>query len=377
MSKVESRKIAVSELPVELPDFADSYEPKDSLIKKWIINWILSSVKKKKIKENDIIPSKSDISKYLGVSIGTVQNAIRYVEDTGLLKSKQKLGTMIANISNPISGGIKSTSKRDLAIIAIKRLIIQRGYEIGDAVPSARKLAEFLHISQNTARLAYENLQSENILGSKQIRGNDSNWYLKKFPDFTNDELKILDNMYPETLVSKVTNILKNYLAENFTVGDKIPSHDLLASNLNVSIKTINDAVGNLNNEGIVITRRGRYGSILARNPLTSKFSSHNENLIFAGAEDAVFYSYQKIEEKIVKLINDNYNSGDKLPSMQELSKMFDVSTNTIRKALINISQDGFITFTRGRFGGTFVVEKPKSLDEQQYRWLSINPDYI
>ena len=67
------RQIAVTELPQEIPDFSSTFEPKDSVIKKWIINWILSAVKKKTIKENDLLPKKADISNYLGVSIGTVQ----------------------------------------------------------------------------------------------------------------------------------------------------------------------------------------------------------------------------------------------------------------------------------------------------------------
>ena len=98
----EQRKITINELPSELPDFS-GFEPKDSIIKKWIISWIKGAFSKKVIKENDILPSKADISQHLGVSIGTVQNAIRYVEDEGYLISKQKLGTMISNCTNPIT----------------------------------------------------------------------------------------------------------------------------------------------------------------------------------------------------------------------------------------------------------------------------------
>ena len=62
---------------------------------------------------------------------------------------------------------------------------------------------------------------------------------------------------------------------------------------------------------------------------------------------------------------------------MLELASMYDVSTNTIRKALISLEQEGFVTFGRGRFGGTFIIEKPNEIEEQKYQWLSINPDYI
>ena len=374
---LKHRKIQISELPDKLPDFNSNFEPKDSIIKKWITDWILSAVKANKIKENDILPSKSEISDYLGVSTGTVQNAIRYVEDEGYLKSKQKLGTMISNISNPISNTVKLTSKREKAVIAIKRTIVMNKYKIGKPVPSIRKMAEYIGISQNTTRLAYECLCREEILESLQMRGNDSNWYLKKIPELSGNELKYTDFFEADTIVDKLTEKLKTYLASNFQIGDKIPSHETISKQMNVSIKTINDCVKRLNRQGIIITRRGKYGSILAQNPLLPSFEPLKENSIFAKAEDAIFYSYQKTEAQLTDYINKNYNTNDKLPSMIELSGLFGVSTNTIRKALISLEQKGYITFARGRFGGTFIVQKPENAINNQYQWLSINPEFI
>lgn len=373
----KQRKISISELPHEVPDFSSTYEPKESIIKRWIINWILSSISKKSIKENDILPSKSEISDYLGVSVGTVQNAIRYVEDEGFLKSKQKLGTMISNISNPIKDSIRATSKREKAVFAIKKVILQKGYKIGKPIASTRKMSEYIGISQNTTRLAYEYLCSTGILESLQTRGKDSNWYLKSIPVLNANEIKNLDHMNADTIVVKLIDDLKSYLADNCKIGDKIPSHDNLSKYFNVSIKTIHDSLQQLNKEGIVISRRGKYGTILAQDPMNPAFEPLKENSIFAHAQDAAFYSYQKIESQLIKYINDNFSSGDKLPSMSQLSKMFDVSTNTIRKALISLEQDGIVTFSRGRFGGTFLIEKPNNIDIQKFQWLSINPEYI
>ncbi|MCD7780734.1 MAG: GntR family transcriptional regulator [Candidatus Gastranaerophilales bacterium] len=371
------RKIDINELPAEIPDFSTSFESKDSLIKKWIINWIKSAISKNTIKENDILPKKSEISNYLGVSTGTVQNAIRYVEDAGYLKSKQKLGTMISNCTNPFSQSEKLTSKREKAISAIKKAILQKGYKIGKPIPSTRKMSEFIGLSQNTTRLAYEHLCSIGILDSKQTRGNDSNWYLKEIPEITTGELKQIENMSADTLVFKLTIELKKLLSEKYSIGDKIPSHEDLASMLGVSVKTIHDCVKQLNKEGIVISRRGRYGSILAQNPLSPVFEPLKENSIFAEAKDAAFYSYKKIENKIIDLINNEYNKNDKLPSMSELANKYEVSTNTIRKALIALEQEGYVTFGRGKYGGTFVIDKPSNSDKQSYQWISINPKYI
>ena len=377
MSEVieNQRRISVSELPSEIPDFSSSYEPKDSVIKKWLINWIKSAISNSKIKSSDIMPKKSEISEYLGVSVGTVQNAIRYVEDEGYLTSKQRIGTMVA-CSNPIEA-TKSTSKRDKAVFAIKKAILQMNCKIGKPVPSTRKMSEYIGISQNTTRLAYEYLCATGILESMQMRGNDSNWYLKNIPAINQAEIKQIESMNADTLVIKLTDELKNYFAENYKIGDKIPSHEELSVKFNVSIKTINDCIKNLNKQRIIISRRGRYGSILAQNPLSPVYEPLKENSIFAKAEDAAFYSYEKIKSQITELINNEYNAGDKLPAMVDLAKKFDVSTNTIRKAMMSLEQEGYLTFGRGRFGGTFVIEKPSNSEKQQYQWISINPDYI
>ncbi len=374
---VEQRKININELPSEIPDFTLSFEPKDSLIKKWIINWILSAIDKKTVKENDILPNKTDISNYLGVSVGTVQNAIRYVEDEGYLKSKQRLGTMISNVSNPISEIRKSTSKRDKSIIAVQRVIMQEEYEIGKQIPSTRKMAEMIGVSQNTVRLAYEYLYRIGIIDSKKARGNDSNWILKDHPTVSDEALKSSENINADTLVKKITTDIKKYLSENYNIGDKIPSHEDLAKTLKVSVKTIHDCIQQLGKDGIIISRRGRYGTVLAKDPFNVTFVPLKESSIFAKAEDAAFYSYEKIESKIINMIKNNYKAGDKLPSMKELSAKFDVSTNTIRKALNSLSSQGYITFGRGRFGGTFLIEVPETLERQSYQWLSINPDFI
>lgn len=374
---VEQRKININELPSEIPDFTSSFEPKDSLIKKWIINWILSAIDKKTVKENDILPNKTDISNYLGVSVGTVQNAIRYVEDEGYLKSKQRLGTMISNVSNPISEIRKSTSKRDKSIIAVQRVIMQEEYEIGKQIPSTRKMAEMIGVSQNTVRLAYEYLYRIGIIDSKKVRGNDSNWILKDHPTVSDEALKSSENINADTLVKKITTDIKKYLSENYNIGDKIPSHEDLAKTLNVSVKTVHDCIQQLGKDGIIISRRGRYGTVLAKDPFNVTFVPLKESSIFAKAEDAAFYSYEKIESKIINMIKNNYKAGDKLPSMKELSAKFDVSTNTIRKALNSLSSQGYITFGRGRFGGTFLIEVPETLERQSYQWLSINPDFI
>ena len=51
LEKNELKRIEISQLPKEIPDFKNSFESKDSVIKKWLTDWITSGVKKGKISE--------------------------------------------------------------------------------------------------------------------------------------------------------------------------------------------------------------------------------------------------------------------------------------------------------------------------------------
>ena len=123
LEKNELQRIEINQLPKEIPNFKNSFESKDSMIKQWLSDWITKGVKKGQLKENTLLPKKADLAYYLGVSVGTVQNAIRYVEDSGLLESKQRIGTIIrsSNAQNPIIK--KASSKREKVITLIKKYI--------------------------------------------------------------------------------------------------------------------------------------------------------------------------------------------------------------------------------------------------------------
>ena len=135
LEKSELKRIEINELPKEIPNFKNTFESKDSIIKKWLSDWIVSAFKSGKIKENSLLPKKADLAYYLGVSVGTIQNAIRSVEDKGLLESKQRIGTVVRNFeaSNPIVR--KSTSKREKVIAQIKKLILDNKYQINQSLP--------------------------------------------------------------------------------------------------------------------------------------------------------------------------------------------------------------------------------------------------
>ena len=76
-------------------------------------------------------------------------------------------------------------------------------------------------------------------------------------------------------------------------------------------------------------------------------------------------------------MIFQNYDLGSKLPSMEELSKRLDVSTNTIKKALHNLAKEGYIGFSRGRYGGSFVINIPENQEPAAFRWLAVSKKYV
>src|SRR5690625_3765049 len=63
---------------------------------------------------------------------------------------------------------------------------------------------------------------------------------------------------------------------------------------------------------------------------------------------------YFKIENDIKeKILSGKYKSGDKIPSENELTEIYDVSRMTVRQAMNNLVNDGYLLKYKGK--GTFV----------------------
>lgn len=377
LKKDDFKQIHLNQLPKVLPNFKNANMSKDLIIEKWLTDWIVGGLKSKTIEKNSLIPKKAEIAYYLSVSTGTIQNAIRYVEDKGFLQSKQRLGTFVQDVNEPKLEMRKLTSKREKMIAEIKKYIVNNNYKKNQELPSSRQLAMKMNSSTNTVRLALENLASQNILENKTIKGNEKFWVVKNVPKLKSSELTKDTDIKSTTLVEQVEKELKSYIFKNYKVGDRLCSHSELASKLNVSIKTIHDSMKALIEQNILLSRRGKYGTTVIKISDSSVLTPQKESSIFVNPQDTMFYSYQKIEHNIKALIKNEYDLGEKLPAMDELSKKFNVSTNTIRKALQNLESQKIITFSRGRYGGTFVINIPEEeLSNQSFKWLAVNPQY-
>lgn len=373
LDKSKLKKLNKQDISITLPDLKNIFDSKVVAIGNWLIDWIETDFKTGKIKATNILPQKAELAYLLGVSVGTIQNALRYVEDKGYVESKQRIGTMVRDWKTQSTTVRKLTSKRDVCIDLIKKHILDNNIKIGQKIPSSRILASLIGASPNTTRLALEKLYSEGILEYNFKSAKENNLVLKtnKF-SLPKTNLNSSDNV---TLVEKIEKDLENYILNNLKIGDKLPVHETLSRELKVSIKTIHDGLKGLIDKGILLPRRGRYGTTVINLPGQKGSSAKKEDLIFASAKETAFYNYEKTQNHIKDLIVKNYKIGSKLPSIAALSTELDLSPNTIRKALNNLADDGYLRFVRGRYGGTFVMDIPDA-SAQSFKWLAVNPKY-
>ena len=341
------RKITVAEMSPHVHNFLPN-ENKVDKIKNWLVGWITLSLECGKIFPYDLLPSKADLACHIGVSQGTVQNAFRLLEDEGIVESKQRIGTYIKDNKQKTQME-KLTSKRDIAIECVKKYLLDNNYKNGDVLLSARKLAQIIGISNTTLRMAMVTLVTQGILEKRE------NNFVVLNLDFKIKKITL------ETLVEKVAKDLKIYIQDNLTSGEQIPSNSKLTKIFNVSAKTIHDAIKLLAKEGVLYTRRGQYGTIVLDKSFDMTKSS---------------YFYEQFEQKIKQYIIANCQIGDKLPPIRELANFYNTSEKTIKKSLDNLAEEGYLTFARGRYGGTFVMDMPQTTEEA-YKWLAINTDYM
>lgn len=337
------RQITVAEMAPHVHTFT-SGENKVNKISAWLISWIKKSLKEGTIKAYDLLPSKGDLAFHTGVSKGTIQSVFRLVEDYGLLESKQKIGTYIKCGGAKRSTG-KLTSKREFAVEEIKKYLHANGYQEGDCLISIRKLSAYTGISSATIRIAIGSLISENIIRK------ENNVFIINRMNFNLEEVQV------QTLVEKIAESMRLYITQNYQAGEKLPANMELAHKFNVSIKTIHDAVKLLSKEGILYTRRGQYGTVVVNN-----------------IDKNIQYYYEKVEFKLRNYIMENCDIGSRLPSIADLATQYQVSAKTVKKALDNLADEGYITFARGRYGGTFVTDIPQG--NEGYKWLAISREY-
>ena len=390
IKKTSMKKILITEVHTAPADIKNGLtpenlnKPKDRILLDWLINWVEDGLKKGLFNPGDLIPSKSELAKYHNVSTGTMQNAVRYAEDLGYFTSRQCVGTMIADKNLPNSN-TKGTSKKDAAVLNIKKYIIKNKFKKGDALPASRIIANEVETSQNTVRLALDILTREGILAQS---GKNANKPVKTLlldykeieKNFDTKDSK--DSIKSETLSKKLYLKIKKYIVENYKLNDKIMPNEEFAKMFNVSVRTVNDAMKRLNKEKIILSLRGQYGTRYINEPDKLSKQKEGEKSRFMSRakgkteiKNSYMYSWQRVLDQIKKYMITNHEAGDKLPSMKELAATLNVSSNTIRRAVLELVGQGILYCERGKHGGIYIVEMPAK--EDAYQWLALNPKFL
>ena len=361
------------DIKIAKPDYADFKLSKGTVIVNWLIDWIKHALETGTADFGDFIPSKNELANYLGVSTSTVQNSIRQVKNLGYLCSKQSMGTYITDFYSKDLKEDNEILNTTVACCKIKKIILDEGIKLNSPILSVSELAKRTDISQNTIRFNLIELEQKGYLQRKKLKGNRYNWIYVKEMELTKEE--IINGLKDEnfTLTHQLLNKIQKYIEKTYKTGDKILPNSAFSRMFNVSVKTVNDAMKILNNKKIILSRRGKYGTIYlgTNNSKTSFVTSERKQ----PNSSKYSYSWQKALINLKKYILENYKAGDKIASIRELASILNVSPNTIRRALKDLFENGYLISKRGKSGGIFIMEMPEK--EQTYKWLALNPDVI
>ncbi len=369
------KRLTLDDIKIPKPDFAASKLPKGQVITQWLIDWVKHSLEFGIADFGDIIPTKEQFAQFLDVSCATMQNSIRAVKNLGYFVSKQSIGTFINDINNTDLKSPDEITRGGFIQTKIKRIIIEQNTKLNSPILSINEFCKIMDVSKNTVRFTLDDFERQGYLERKKIKGNKYNWiYIKEF-ELTKEELEenIHENDY--TLINKLVSKIQKYIEKTYKPGEKILPNLAFSNMFEVSIKTINDAMKVLNNRKIILSRRGRYGTVYLGGRLKQKqeFVSSERRKI---TSPNYSYSWQKTLGNLEKYIIENYKQGDKIAPIRTLAALLNVSPNTIRRALSSLIENGYLISKRGKTGGIFIVEIPNT-SQDAYRWLALNIDAI
>ena len=366
------KHLTSNDIKIALPDFSNSKLSKCAIVVDWLINWVKHALEVGIADFGDFIPTKEELAKFLGVSTSTIQNAIRQVKNLGYLCSKQSIGTYITDFYSKDIKQDNEILNTTVACCKIKKIILDEGIKLNTPILSIAELSRMTDISQNTIRFNLMELEQKGYLQRKKLRGNKYAWIYIKELELTKEE--IVNGLKDEnfTLTHQLLEKIQKYIEKTYKAGDKILPNSAFSRMFDVSVKTVNDAMKILNNKKIILSRRGKYGTIYLGNSGKNQYVTSERKQPHLAKYG---YSWQKALVNLKKHIIENYKAGDKIASIRDLAGILNVSPNTIRRALKDLFENGYLISKRGKAGGIFIIEMPEK--EQTYKWLSINPEVV
>jgi GntR family transcriptional regulator len=90
----------------------------------------------------------------------------------------------------------------------------------------------------------------------------------------------------------------------------------------------------------------------------------------------AILPIYYQIKQTIRSwIVNKEFDPGQRIPSENELAERFNVSRLTVRQAISQLSQEGFLTSRRGE--GTFITENVDLIESYSFEFRGLIDDFF
>jgi len=370
------KHLTLDDIKIPKPDFTTSKTKKGEAITEWLVEWVKYSLEYGIVNFGDLIPNKHELATFLNVSPATVQNSIRQVKNMGYFYSKQSVGTCIADFYSKDLKENDGLCHSSIAECKIKKIVLDEKTKINTPILSIAELSKRTDISQNTIRFSLIALEQKGYLEKIHLKGNKHSWIYKKEFTLSKEELTNGINDENITLTHQLIDKIQEYLEKTYKTGDKILPNQALSNMFDVSIKTVNDAMKILNSKKIILSRRGKYGTIYLGKEKNQKTSFVTQERRKLNNNQTFVYSWQKALTYLKKYIIENYSVGDKIAPIRELANILNVSPNTIRRALADLFNNEYLISKRGKLGGIYIIEMPQS-QEEAYRWIALNPEAI
>ncbi|MDI6637879.1 MAG: GntR family transcriptional regulator [Bacillota bacterium] len=115
----------------------------------------------RELKPGDRLPSEQELAATLGVSRSTLREALRILENEGIIRRKHGVGSFVQRRVSPIQGGIEE-------LASISQLIRSLGMEPGTSSleireePLGPQIASRLHVPTGTRSLTFDRVRTAN-----------------------------------------------------------------------------------------------------------------------------------------------------------------------------------------------------------------------
>lgn len=122
---------------------------------------ILSYIRENGLEAGTLLPPESQLSSQLGISRGTLREAMRVLEEEGVVRRKQGLGTFICNTKNLIRSTLDINE-------SVSEMLIGKGMKPGsrdtkiEKIKASKKLAEKLDLKQGDPIISLTRLRTAN-----------------------------------------------------------------------------------------------------------------------------------------------------------------------------------------------------------------------